>query len=382
VTGGSSIPVYRARLPSAERLLPYLAILDETRWYTNRGQLVCELERRLATMFGTHTITAASGTAAIEGAILAAAGRATPERPLALMPAYTFVATAMAAERCGYVPYLIDVDDATWSLELAAVSDHPKLARAGVVIPVGPYGCPPQQAGWAAFVARTGVAVVIDAAAAFERISADPLRFVGDVPVALSFQVTKAFSSGEGGAVIWSDYEGLSRVARSLNFGFIHKRESTGPGTNGKMSEYHAAVGLASLDVWPEKCAANTRVSETYRGAAGAHGVADRLVIAPAIASNYALFVAGSEDEARDVMEALLDARIESRLWYGRGLHREPYFSSVARDPTPCADRIAPTVIGLPVFEDISGDEIERIVAVVAGAVRKERGGPASIRPR
>ena len=242
-------------MPRAARLLPYLETIDANRWYTNRGELVNVLEARLGDRLGggrAKVISAASGTAAIEAAILATAGRATLQRPFALLPAYTFVATACAVERCGYLPYLLDIEPDTWALAARRLEDHPMLQRAGVVVPVAPYGCAIEQADWVEFASRTKVPVVIDAAAGFEAVAADPQRCTGTIPVALSFQATKAFSCGEGGAVIWSDADGLLRVVRSLNFGILWKRESTSPGTNGKMSEYHAAVGLASLDEWDQ----------------------------------------------------------------------------------------------------------------------------------
>ena len=123
-------------MPRAARLLPYLETIDANRWYTNRGELVNLLEARLGQRLGGGTanvISAASGTAAIEAAILATAGPATPNRPLALLPAYTFVATACAVERCGYVPYLLDVEPDTWALAAERLLRHPILARAGVV---------------------------------------------------------------------------------------------------------------------------------------------------------------------------------------------------------------------------------------------------------
>src|SRR5258708_10789253 len=91
------IPVMRPILPSASQLLPYLRRIDATRNYSNSGPLVAELEGRL----GEHlrlpsggVVTAASGTTALIGAILAKAGPAKVERPFALIPAFTFVATA------------------------------------------------------------------------------------------------------------------------------------------------------------------------------------------------------------------------------------------------------------------------------------------------
>jgi dTDP-4-amino-4,6-dideoxygalactose transaminase len=137
-------------LPRAARLLPYLETIDANRWYTNRGELVNVLEARLGDLLGAGTakvISAASGTAAIEAAILTTAGRATPQRPLALLPAYTFVATASAVERCGYVPYLLDVEPETWALAAGRLRGHPLIERVGVVVPVAPYGRSIAQAG-------------------------------------------------------------------------------------------------------------------------------------------------------------------------------------------------------------------------------------------
>ena len=364
------LPVYRALLPRAAALLPYLERVDENRWYTNRGELVQLLEARLAGLFAAKTVmTAANGTAAIEGAILAHAGRATAARPLALMPAYTFVATASAVEACGYRPYLLDIDPATWSLDCGNLAAHPALDRAGLIVPVAPYGRAIAQRDWSDVQKRTGVPVVIDAAAAFEMILADPARFTGDVPVTLSFQSTKAFSSGEGGAVLWSDSAGLERVAQSLNFGFLRKRESTGAGTNGKLSEYHAAVGLASLDAWDATAAANRSVADAYRAAAQAQSLADRLFVAPQVASNYALLDAGTAKGAGVLIAALHAQKIESRLWYGRGIHHETYWRAAERDELPVTDRLAPALVGLPIAPDVAQADIERIISIVAGAL-------------
>jgi dTDP-4-amino-4,6-dideoxygalactose transaminase len=366
-------------LPRAVRLLPYLETIDANRWYTNRGELVNLLETRLGDVLGAgkaQVVSAASGTAAIEAAILATAGRATPRRPLALLPAYTFVATASAVERCGYVPYLLDVEPDTWTLAAARLNGHPMLERTGVVVPVAPYGRAIAQAAWAEFAARANVPVVIDAAAGFEALAADPARSTGTIPVALSFQATKAFSSGEGGAVIWSDADGLLRVVRSLNFGILWKRESTSAGMNGKMSEYHAAVGLAALDEWDHTARANRAAVESYDRAAQAFGIRERLVLAPDIASNYALLDAGSLAGASDLVAALQARKIESRRWYGYGLHHEPYWRNAQRDALPQTDRIAPSVVGLPMYCDISRDDIERTIETAAHVLASRQRTP------
>jgi dTDP-4-amino-4,6-dideoxygalactose transaminase len=360
------IPVYRALLPRTPTIVPYLERMDAKRWYTNRGELVQLLEARLGERIGTPVMSAANGTVAIEAAILATAGRATAERPLALLPAYTFVATASAVEACGYRPYLLDVDETTWSLACSTLDHHPALASAGIVVPVSPYGRAIAQEPWAAFSKRTQIPVVIDAAAAFEALLAHRDSCTGTIPVTLSFQSTKAFSSGEGGAVVWSDEAGLKRIAQALNFGFLYKRESTSAGTNGKMSEYHAAVGLAALDAWESTCAANRAVADAYRTAAHAHGISERLFVAPDVASNYAIVDAGSATLAIELIAALNEELIESRLWYGSGLQAEPYWRDTESDALHITERIAPALVGLPMAPDLDSSAIARIVEIAA----------------
>jgi hypothetical protein len=114
------IPVLRPALPRAEQILPYLRIIDDTRVYSNHGTLNAALERRLAVHLGLPAgglVCASSGTAALVGAILASAGRGTAERPFAVMPAFTFVATALAVEQCGYRVCLADIDPDSWPLD-------------------------------------------------------------------------------------------------------------------------------------------------------------------------------------------------------------------------------------------------------------------------
>ena len=98
---------------SAEQLLPYLRHIDERRVYTSWGPLALELEERLCRRFSLlawRRVSASSGTSALTAAVLTAAGRAAGRPRVAIVPALTFVATAVAAESCGYTPRIADVD--------------------------------------------------------------------------------------------------------------------------------------------------------------------------------------------------------------------------------------------------------------------------------
>ena len=263
-----TVPALRPLLPRVDRLVPYLSRIDAARIYTNHGPLSTEFERRLESHLGLPRgglACASSGTAALIGAILATAGQATAKRPFALMPAFTFVATAVAAERCGYQVCLADIDADTWMLDPERLAYHPALGQVGVVLPVAPFGRPVPQEAWLTFRERTGIPIVIDGAASFDRLEEAPQRHVGAIPIVLSFHATKSFGTGEGGGVVSTNVDVVPLVVQALNFGFYSARDSQSASTNGKLSEYHAAVGLAELDGWAEKRAAMLTVIDCYR---------------------------------------------------------------------------------------------------------------------
>jgi dTDP-4-amino-4,6-dideoxygalactose transaminase len=366
------LPVYRPLLPTADRLRPYLGAIDDSRTYANWGPLVMQLESRLAALLGQAegtVVSASSGTAALVGAILAAAGQATPGRPLALVPGLTFVATAIAAEQCGYRPYVVDVDRGNWQIVFAALDSHPQRDRVGLVIAVAPFGRPVPQEDARAFSERTGIPVVIDGGACFEAMAlGPPSQYVGIVPTALSFHATKSFSTAEGGGVVTSDASLARRVAQALSFGFRGSRNSAIASTNGKMSEYHAAVGLAELDGWRDKSRALVHVAEIYRGRFEAAGLASRFFGLPVVAGCYALFEAPDPASALKVQHSLDRSNAETRLWYAHGLLDHDHFRSLDHDPLEMTRSLASRLVGLPVAPDLSESQVEHVVrAVVRG---------------
>lgn len=343
-------------------------MIDESRLYSNHGPLASRLEQRLGACLGLPAgamACASSGTAAIIGAILATAGPAKATRRLAAIPAFTFVATAAAVERCGYEPYLVDIDRDSWMLDPARLARHPLIGRFGAVVPVAPFGRPVPQQPWLAFQRATDIAVVIDGAASFDTVLAEPALYLGEIPVAFSFHATKCFGTGEGGAAAMTDPALASRITRSLNFGFRWTRDSQAASTNGKMSEYHAAVGLAGLDEWDDKKSAFLKVAATYRQAMEDAQIARSLLAAPDISMSYALFLCRDGEETERVTASLDRNGIDCRLWYGEGVHRQSYFAAAAHDPLDVTEALAPRVIGLPVSHDLTEADIQRVVTAI-----------------
>src|SRR5262249_12259952 len=251
-----------------------------------------------------------SGTAALMAATLASAGPATTRRPLAVVPGFTFPATAVAAERCGYTPYLVDIDENTWGLVPDRLMKHPRIKEFGVILPVAPFGKPVPQEPWLWFNRKTQIPVVIDAAASFPFVSTKPEEYLGKIPVVLSFHATKSFAVGEGGCVIWSNPDSEKRITRAINFGCFNSRQCKSSSFNGKMSEYHAAIGLAELDDWPSKVIKFTNASQLYAKAERDFGLKGHLFIYPKTDFNYPLLLSSSLKQSRRSQLALAKERI------------------------------------------------------------------------
>jgi dTDP-4-amino-4,6-dideoxygalactose transaminase len=278
------------------------------------------------------------------------------------MPANTFIGSVTAVEECGYEPYFVDIDEETWQLSPRLLDRHPMLPEAGLILVVSAYGRHVRQEEWVEFSAEHGLPVVIDGAAMIEAAMARPTECLGPLPVALSFHATKSFATGEGGAVVTSDEEVSIAALKAMNFGYDVDRMSKGPSINGKMSEYHAAVGLAELDAWTAKLAG-------YRNAAcllhEVDALAGSLVTAPDIASCYALHLAASPEDGQELRRKLASARIGSRQWYGSGAHRHPYTASYRRDDVPISERLAEVLTGLPMSPDLDSADATLIVKAI-----------------
>ncbi len=370
---GGFLPVCRPLLPGADAVAAYLRRVDAARHYTNRGPLVRQLESRLARALRIpdHAIrTASNGTSAIEIAVLASAGPVRPDRPMALMPSYSFAATGLAVERLGYRVLFADIDPATWAMDLSAVAHHPRLAEVGVIVTVAPYGRAPDLAGAETLSRATGIPVVIDAAASFERLWERPGTVSSTVPLTVSFHATKTFSTGEGGAVIWDDPAGQDRVVQAANFGFNLSRRSEVAGTNAKMSEYHAAVGHAMLDGFDQRRA--DYAATVARWAEATARLPGRMHLPPDLASVYILWEAPGPEQRARVQAALEADRVDTRLWYELGMHKQPHFARPAQPALPVTEDLGARLLGLPMAHDMDPADMARVVAIMRRALGQE----------
>lgn len=345
------VPLLVPRLPDAQALRPYLDRIDRNHWYSNFGPLVQGLETRLAATFGSPTPSVVTVSNATIGIELALRALALPVGALVLVPSFTFVATAIAVLSAGLTPLCCDVDPNTWQLTPDIARESVAKVDVRAVIPVCVFGAEQPGEGWHRFWAETGIPVVIDAAAAFGN-QLDP----GPTCAVFSMHATKPLASGEGGFVLSRSEEMVESIRQLSNFGInLHRPGaaigvSTMIGVNAKLSEYHAAVGHASLDVWETSSRTRKEMYEAYSAllsAAVGDQVAWQAASAETVRSVCAFLMPSTA--ARDQAEVRLARQgVATRRWYCPTVDQHPAFSHIEHLPTPLAHRIAGRLLGLP----------------------------------
>lgn len=355
------VPILRPKLPVAERLLGYLCQIDEARIYTNFGPLVQALEDRLAEHYDLQSETVTTVANATMGLVLSLVAQEAKPGTLCAMPAWTFVASAHAAVNAGLIPWFIDVDPESWALDPGAVSEQiaHSPAQVGAVMPVAPFGLPIDTAAWDAFRAETGLPVVIDAAAAFDSL------VPGDTPSVVSLHATKVLSSGEGGLVVSRDRSLVRSVRSRSNFGFHSSRQATYAGTNAKLSEYHAAVGLAALDEWYEARAEWMEAAAAYRRAFDGSNVVQ---VQDGFGQNWVsstCVLRACEPVASRLEHGLAAVGIETRQWWGKGAHLHPATCHYPSNQLRVTEALVGGTFAVPLYRDLAGSEIKHIAEVV-----------------
>jgi len=368
------IPLLVPKMPNADSLLPYLRQIDANQKYTNFGPLNAEFERRLiddvATGLSTANVTTVSNCTVGLELTLQAHGLAPGAN--VLIPAITFVATATAAIRIGMVPVISDVDPANWLLTPALADVARRDRPIDLVMPVATFGCPHDTAEWDKFTARTGIPVVIDAAGAYgnQKIGAT-------TDVVFSFHATKSFGAAEGGAVLSANAARIASVRKLANFGIDTSiSQLTAFGTNGKMSEYHCALGLASFDEWERTKAERRTLSQRYIAMLRQHCPTVQFQAKP----NEGIYplmsiLLPSGVEAATVAAELAMQNIETRRWYCPGLNRHPALSSaVTIGELPVSEDIGERILGLPFFIGMSDKQIVSVAEQLASALARHGG--------
>ncbi len=329
------------------------------------GPKVEAFEEACAAMAGTeHAVAVTNGTVSLE---LLLDGLGIGPGDEVIVPAFTFAATATAVLRVGATARMVDVGpDGTIDVEAAEAAIGPRTAA---ILPVHLYGLPAAAPRLASACARFGLALIEDAAQAHgAAIWGKPVGGWGHG--SFSFYATKNVSCGEGGAVTTDDAELADRLRLRRNQGMRERHLHVEVGTNQRMSDLHAALGLASI-ARLERNAARRR----HHAARLTEGIGDLDLGIPSepMGWRHAWHQYTITHHDRDGLSAHLRSRgIETGVHYPRPLHHQPAFAGhrrVRADSCRQATRWAATCLSLPVHHDLTDAETDRVVTEVRRAL-------------
>jgi len=364
----SPLHVGRPNIGSRECLLERINDLLDRHWLTNRGRYVQEFEQRVADLLGVkHCVAACNGTVALEVAI-----RALGLSGEVIVPSFTFIATAHALQWLGITPVFCDIDPYTCNIDPDQVRRLITLRTTGI-IGVHVWGRPCNIEVLTKLAQRQGLKLLFDAAHAFG--CSHKGQMVGSFGNAemFSFHATKILNTFEGGAITTNDDDLAARVRLMKNFGFAGYDNVVSVGTNGKMSEISAAMGLTGLESFSEFVAVNYRNYKRYREELeGIPGI-QLLAYDETEKCNYQYIVLEINEAisgiSRDhLVEVLHAENVLARRYFYPGCHRmEPYHSSPFYEGLllPETDLLTQQVLCLPTGTSVSQREISRVCQII-----------------
>lgn len=364
--------VGRPNIGDRARLLERVNEALDRRWLTNHGPLVQELEQKIAEYVGVRNcIAICNATIALE--ILIRAAGLTGE---VIVPSFTFVATAHALQWQEITPVFADIDPHTHNLDPARVEEMITPRTTGI-IGVHVWGRPCDIEGLEAVARRHGLRLLFDAAHAFgSSYNGRMIGSFGDAEV-FSFHATKFFNSFEGGAIVTNDDGLATKIRLMTNFGFVGPDDVVYIGTNGKMHEISAAMGLTSLESLDTVIEVNRRNYHSYRlELEGIPGI--KLVqYDESEKCNFQYIILEIDPEranvTRDQLAAVLWAEnVRARRYFYPGVHRmEPYRSYFPHAGLllPHTESLSKRVLSLPTGTAVDPDDIIKICTIIRTAI-------------
>jgi dTDP-4-amino-4,6-dideoxygalactose transaminase len=368
--------VGRPNVGDREVFLSRAAGLFDRRWFTNNGPLVQEFERRTSDIVAVKNCVAmCNATIALEIAI-----RALELKGEVIVPSYTFIATAHSLQWQEITPVFCDMDPSTFNIDPAKIENLITPRTTGIIgVHVWGRACDTDAIG--AIGNERGLKVMYDASHAFGcSHSGRMIGGFGSCEV-FSFHATKFLNSFEGGAVVTNDDTLADKMRLMRNFGFHGYDNVIYPGTNGKMTEICAAMGLTSIESMASVIAINRRNHQAYRNhLQGLPGIS--LIAYPERERNNLQYIVAevAPDTCplnRDELVAVLQAEnVLARKYFWPGCHgMEPYksFFPNARLLLPHTEKVSARVMILPTGQAISVEDIEKVCDIIRTALESSK---------
>lgn len=360
------INVTRSSMPPYEEYCAEIKDLWDSRWLTNMGQKHEELRIKLQEYLGTgHLELLTNGHMSIEVSLqtLGLSGEV-------ITTPFTFASTTQAIVRNSLTPVFCDIDPVTFCMDPEKI--EPLITeKTSAILPVHVYGNVCDVEAIEAIAKKYNLAVVYDAAHTFGvKYEDKSTANFGDVSC-FSFHATKVFHSIEGGCACFQNGEFGARLAKLKNFGLAGQESVEEIGTNAKMDEFRAAMGLCNLRYVDGEIAKRKRVVERYR---------ERLENIPGlqlnpvqknVRQNFAYFPVVFHKEIfganrNCVMDKLAENCIHARKYfYPLTSEFSCYKGKFEVQETPLAKEISRKVLTLPLYADLDLADVDRVCDII-----------------
>ena len=356
--------VGRPNIPPTDDVINRIRSALDNGWLTNDGPLVRELESKLAAYLDVpHCIAMANGTVAME--VLAKALNLTGE---VIIPGFTFVATAHAFAWLGLDPVFCDIDPASHTIDVRSAEKR-ITERTSAIVGVHLWGAGCDVHALEQMAARHSIPVIYDAAHALgASVGNQRIGNFGTAEV-FSFHATKFFNTFEGGAVTTRDADLAKRLRLLRNFGFSGYDDVVALGTNAKLSEAHAAMGLALIEQLDELLDRNTTTWMKYSDALRDIEPLARMQMQDGYDSNYQYVVVEVQDDSPLTRDQLLNVlwheNVRARRYFFPGLHRMQPYAARGDVSLPFTEQAADRVLVLPAGASMQANEIQAVVGLL-----------------
>ena len=359
-------------IPFLEPELPDFALVSEdfakicaSGVFSNGGQFDAALSREVSAYLGVRDcVPVANATLGLMLAIETLARRDGGRK--VLLPAFTFPAAALAVEWAGFEPLFCDIDASSWQPTVPAGLLAQRREEIALIVLCNTFGAPADIDTWNDAADGCGIPMLVDSASGLGGTYVDGRRFgqAGCVEV-FSMHATKAFAVGEGGLVV-ADAPAIAQSIRRLrNFGFDEQRRCTGLGINAKLSEFHAAIACRVLERYDQILAQRREIAAAYRRRLEPYGYVFQRhgERSPYQAVPVRIPDGVSRGELR---RHLKTAGIETAQYFSMPLQQHPRYERCETvDALAVTNRVARSILSLPMSNHLSAADVERVCAAV-----------------
>lgn len=364
----SEILVTRSSMPSFEEYCEEIKELWDTHWITNMGAKHNKLEELLEQFFDIkYVMLYTNGHLALENAL---AALNLPKGGEVITTPFTFASTTHAIVRNNLVPVFCDINEDDFTIDTKCIESL-ITDNTVAIVPVHVYGnmCDVEEINRIA--TKYGLKVIYDAAHAFGvKYKGVSSAHFGDASM-FSFHATKVFNTIEGGCVCYSNPEWEKILYDMKNFGIRGPESVEYVGGNAKMNEFQAAMGICNLKHFNSEICKRKLLVEQYRKRlCGINGIRMSKVQED-VESNYAYFPVvfdGYKYTRNEVFEKLAKAGIGARKYFyplTNGFECYRSYPTAGVEKTPIAQRIALRVLTLPLYSDLTIEDVNRICDII-----------------